>query len=599
MSKNKKSRKLNKKSSYKNLDIQTNSMFKKIFSFYDIVDKGIFSKYDDFFKNFESDFKKYNKYLNVKEKDAEIESKNMLIQRNIYHINVISSNIIHNDDPDGMFFLAEIRMGIRDIEKFIKMTKNEYIKMVKLIADKKNIDLFADYIMIRSKINNYIFNYFVKEFILKKKIFDTHYNEKIINDNTKYDDLEELVYFFNLINNKTSFCNTMPDQWACTDMYDIFFGKKEVIGHKSLSGVVFKTNFSNFIDKPIIVKMSLETNIDKDEGDSLLYEYNVQRKINKMSKYCPNFTLVYNYFNCSPANDLMNFISKGKKMTKSQSLKYFHGNFCSAKKSTKKNEFLLTEYVPGISLNKYVDEKISKNETIQLSMQVMSSVILAQKKLKFVHNDLHGENMMVTDINDIYSKGKNETSYFVYILNNSTLPFVLIEAKKIIKIIDYGRSHVKDKKITYKSLNDSDFIEDKYNEYTDFSFLFNSINTYLMYDVKRSKSKENKNYINNFFIKYGYMKHREELYTDIEILALLKKTKTKIIKIFKDFVTYNIQNNFINLNENDIKSRNVYVYNHSKKHELKLSKNKIKKLIIDYKKFLKNDIKKIDINKYI
>lgn len=585
-------------SNYKKINLQKNLNFKKIFSLYDIVDKNIFSKYNDFFIDLDKDLKKYQKYLKNKEEKVHTEYKNILIKNKIKEINLISEEILLDFNNNSSEYLKKKKINIENIEKIIKRVKKEYIKNIKLIGEDNIQDafFFPDYIIIRNNINKYIFNYFVKEFILKKKIFNTHHNEKIINNDDKYDDLEELIYFFNLINNETSFCKDSPNQWACTDIYDLFFDKKIILGEPSLSGIVFKTNFSNFYDKPIIVKMSMETNIDKYHGDSLLYEYHVHKIVNKMNKYCPNFTLVYNYFNCTPANNLLTFVNKHKTQKNIHS-NYFSGNFCSANKSTLKNEFLLSEYVPGgLSLYTYANRINVKNyDVINIILQTMSSVLLAQKKLQFVHNDLHSENIMVLKLKDVYPLNNNKHSYFIYILNNSVLPFVIIETKKIIKIIDYGRTHVKNKKINYSTLNDhSDLVIDEFDEYYDFSFLFFLVQLFL---DRKDKSNAYSNYLYNFFNNNYFInkfKKKIDNYYDN-----LKKSKTKIIKIFKDFIIYNIDNNFIELNENKIKSNNVYVFNHPKKHKINMSDEKIKKLIIDYKKFLKNDIKKIDINKYI
>lgn len=91
---------------------------------------------------------------------------------------------------------------------------------------------------------------------------------------------------------------------------------------------------------------------------------------------------------------------------------------------------LVSEYIEGITWDKFV-EKCSVEEMIQGMMQICLTLLVAQERCGFVHNDLNGWNIVVKQL--------RQPITVTYMFRDRAIQ---LTTSQIPVLIDYGRSHV-------------------------------------------------------------------------------------------------------------------------------------------------------------
>jgi len=91
---------------------------------------------------------------------------------------------------------------------------------------------------------------------------------------------------------------------------------------------------------------------------------------------------------------------------------------------------IIYEYGGGVSLHTWRDQNPNNvGDLLTILIQLLLSLYIAQRKYNFIHNDLHGSNIIIRDKRDSYSLIVGDTEYR---FNNVLVPC----------IIDYGLSYI-------------------------------------------------------------------------------------------------------------------------------------------------------------
>lgn len=92
---------------------------------------------------------------------------------------------------------------------------------------------------------------------------------------------------------------------------------------------------------------------------------------------------------------------------------------------------VIYEYAGSTSLDEWKNANINNtNDFLMILVQILLSVEIAQRKYRYIHNDLHGSNIMLRDIRATYTLIVGDIEYE---FNNVLVPC----------IIDYGLSYIK------------------------------------------------------------------------------------------------------------------------------------------------------------
>lgn len=194
----------------------------------------------------------------------------------------------------------------------------------------------------------------------------------------------------------------------------------------------------------------------------LLNEAIVGFCLNELRNLIPHFIYSYSYFKCGEDD--------GHKI-------------CAKDKS---NEYLSIEIIQNAKTmrEKFLD--LTYQEIVDVFLQIFSCLDLAQHFFKFVHYDLHNENIILEEnkLNisiDIFKNGKKITE---------------IKPKYIVRIIDFGMSRIDiDKNIIYQYKECKEF-NSCFDIYKIFMFTYED---YLVSDNKNSQNSNLFRKIFNFF----------------------------------------------------------------------------------------------------
>jgi hypothetical protein len=146
--------------------------------------------------------------------------------------------------------------------------------------------------------------------------------------------------------------------------------------------------------------------------------------------------------------------------------KYFYpiieeDKFCQSTNQDEISALSLFEFIPDAENLIYFlsNNQISDNQKLNVLLLLYSSLYIAYKKFKFLHNDLHPGNILVRKLNE-------EKEIKVKIDNNKEIN---IKTSFLPQVIDYGLSVVEYKNVILNSLESGK----KYNEITFEDFLKN------------------------------------------------------------------------------------------------------------------------------
>jgi len=180
------------------------------------------------------------------------------------------------------------------------------------------------------------------------------------------------------------------------------------------NGQTFTSTIRNMPDKRLLIKTS----------EDLTHEVFVGLMLNKLRSHLLNFSYVYMGFNCSsPLFVDKTFLS-----------------WCDKKTNDLGDAFY--EYVyPSSSFADFVSTHQSSEESLSYYLQAVLALNYAFKKIKFTHFDLHGENVLLRELDSLqridYPTGKGSFVFYT---------------KKIPTFIDYGFSSVEYKGKMYTNV---------------------------------------------------------------------------------------------------------------------------------------------------
>jgi serine/threonine protein kinase len=188
-----------------------------------------------------------------------------------------------------------------------------------------------------------------------------------------------------------------------------------LIGDPSAYGAVLLTNIRRHPTINFIIKANKTP--QQHTLMIFLHEFAAGMKVNLLRKNVPNFVLTLAGFECvsDPTLDKLCQLSS-------------HLNVPS-----KDMQYIMLEYLEGITLNKYIMMSRDPDEKILMVLaQVATSLLYAQKKIDFTHYDLHTGNVMISHVSDIPVSYEYHIGTKIY----------QIPSHVNATIIDYGNTHV-------------------------------------------------------------------------------------------------------------------------------------------------------------
>jgi SAM-dependent methyltransferase len=275
-------------------------------------------------------------------------------------------------------------------------------------------------------------------------------------------------------------------------------------------------------------KLVIKTPKDEDETRSMLFEYYIGSKfINKLRKKTPNFMYTFGIFMC---NSLVKVKNDKPEL---------NVGFCNDSK--KKNIYIMFEKVDGTTLHDYilkVNTEKDLDNIVNVILQVMLSLDIAQKEGEYVHNDLHTDNVMLrkikSPIRHEYLVGKHK-----YEMN----------MEYIATIIDYGMNRFVENGIPLGVT-----IFNKYNIFpykntisTDlFKLLISSIFSIIVIYTKNQSV---------------YAKLQNKIEEVIEFLiSFFRSYPYKMIKLWDTYLLNKNKQNFENFKNEILNMKNTYYY---------------------------------------
>lgn len=229
---------------------------------------------------------------------------------------------------------------------------------------------------------------------------------------------------------------------------------------------------------------------------------------------------------------------------------YTLGGFIQPYNPKKCNTFISCEKIPGITLEKALKQnKIDFNDYLNIYVQLLLALEVAQQDCRFCHYDLHVNNIVLRPINKPYS--------YTLVFNDKRYD---ITAKKYIPvIIDFGIATVRYKKQTIGS--------QEYSKYGMKQFLIQGVDMYkiLFYSYVCSSGNLQRQ-IGNLFLFYGqYDPYKVLVSTQNELATYtkeyIKKISTSIAGTYTpyEFVNWIINNPDMAVSSVKIRDRDIYI----------------------------------------
>lgn len=195
--------------------------------------------------------------------------------------------------------------------------------------------------------------------------------------------------------------------------------KVRLIGTDSANGFAMHANLYDKYKDAIVIKAP------RGEGkylnESMNHEIVVGKVLNDLRSYIPNFSFIIGSFDCGPPI-LAPTTSKGGK-----------NHIISWCRGGKKVKYIMYENIrKSVSMYDFC-KTCTAQEYIDVILQINYALMFAYKKHGFTHYDLHGGNILISDIG-----GASDDEDAYYIPYNGDFVY----ATKLASIIDYGYSHV-------------------------------------------------------------------------------------------------------------------------------------------------------------
>lgn len=199
-------------------------------------------------------------------------------------------------------------------------------------------------------------------------------------------------------------------------MNDVLMGKKAVLA-TGMNGIVLASNMGGDMD--VVVK----TTLPDENTDSIRYEYFVNKQLNDLHEYVPNFPIAYNLITCP---------SK----LKCDRLKRTYSHLQSSDENDPERDFFIQERIRGKTFYDFCTDGCSDEEWMAVVLQLLVAINFAQFKLNFTHYDLHSSNSIVSRI-------PSKTSIVFVLPLNDQATIYIPTLNNVPKIIDFGRAHIR------------------------------------------------------------------------------------------------------------------------------------------------------------
>ena len=222
--------------------------------------------------------------------------------------------------------------------------------------------------------------------------------------------------------------------------FDYVVAPITAIGAPSANGFVKELNYRH---RNYVANAILKSSV-KPRADNLFYEYSVGLQINQWTKYFPCFVETYGLYTYkSPMR--YGYVKNTKRISDVSKLKdaltlvstsnatnpvYNYADICQ----NSKYYAVLIQHIRNAKTMLQVADKLEAKDQLALLAQVYFP--LGQLTHEFVHYDLHRENVMM------YQPAKNKYIHFYYHFKDGSV--VQFKSYYVAKIIDYGRSYIKD-----------------------------------------------------------------------------------------------------------------------------------------------------------
>ena len=238
-------------------------------------------------------------------------------------------------------------------------------------------------------------------------------------------------------------------------------GGRSVYGYAMLSEVQKKS-------KDVFI-VKVPRNISEKDTANQLHEYVVAvYGTNDLRKEIPNFSFVLGRFSCSPPYiDNVSYLGD-KSPDKSKAITY-----CQSSNEKTQTEYIIYEPIfPSVTLSKFITGGASEEDFLNVMVQILFALDIAEKKIMFTHNDLHTENVLVKTLKspiEIEYKLSNGKTYY-------------LKTKLVASIIDFGQSYIEydKKKLGFQSLHKAGILADRSHHSADIMkvLLFSAVDSF-------------------------------------------------------------------------------------------------------------------------
>ena len=241
-----------------------------------------------------------------------------------------------------------------------------------------------------------------------------------------------------------------------TKKFKEVFGKLKQIS-KGSYGITYKLNYYDIADV-FIIKCPLKDSLKDQET---MHETNIGNHLNTLRKKTSGFMYSFGGFYCGIPTTF--------------------STICQSTKPENVSFLSIYEYVPSMTLGSYLSSiKLDSKEAIKILLLILRNIDIAQTEYKFIHNDLHSNNVLLSE-RDVSQKIKIKGLKSSIEINTNFEPV----------IIDFGMSRI--------NVNNVDIISPSVAKMFKSKKYIKTFDIYrLMSDLIFNRSTINSKYANKF-----------------------------------------------------------------------------------------------------
>lgn len=211
-----------------------------------------------------------------------------------------------------------------------------------------------------------------------------------------------------LIDAMTTTANKMSDIFPDLRLRS-FINKTKVIGAESRYGIA---TLVSFYEEPLFVVKTPRTHDDEDLNHEAFVG---MAAINKLRNKIPNFVHTYGLYKCAPI-----LVNQNKEVVE----------YCPSPEPT--YPYLVIENIDNAKGMRDVAPYLSCQEFLEVYIQIINAINVANKEFDFSHYDLHQDNVLIQQF-------KDPVTVPIYLSDR----IIYLHTRHLARIIDLGRAHVK------------------------------------------------------------------------------------------------------------------------------------------------------------